>query len=438
MDGNAVFDMSVFDDSTDLRVPGLDEFRSLSGFARDELFMTVERMSRRLEAVKAVMLGEVKSSLSFLDDHHHNPQAWFRAVTNTTPAASKSAVQIADLLAAHSLFALAFAAGEIGLQHVKALASLYANERCRDALALVEHELLDAAKTLVYRDFSVCCDRFKAHADPDGTMKDHALARENRKATLSMVGEGFILRIEGDALTGEILQNVLNAHADAEYATDVAERLARYGDDAKNHPLRRTNAQRQFDAVQTIFAKAASTREIADLVPIVNIICTEATLAAAAREFFGTPSMPDGHSWREHLCETSDGTPVSPYDLIVAALLGNVRRVLIDSCGRVIDLGRKSRVFTGAAREAVLLTGDRCSWPGCHMRCGSIQIDHLQPWARAAGLTNSINGGPCCPIHNRAKHNLGVTVIRDETGWHHYRPDGTEIAPRQQPPPQAA
>jgi len=57
-------------------------------------------------------------------------------------------------------------------------------------LAFVEDELLDAAKDLTFRDFSVCCDRFRAHADPDGTMKDHALARENRKATLSMVGEG--------------------------------------------------------------------------------------------------------------------------------------------------------------------------------------------------------------------------------------------------------
>ena len=434
MDGSAVFDMTVFDEPTSLVVPGLADFRAVSGFARDELFMCVERVSRRLEALKAVMLGEVKSSLSFLDDHHHNPQSWFRAVTNTTSGAAKVAVRIADLLAAHPSFALAFAAGEIGTQHVKALAGLYANEHCRDHLGVAEHELLNAAKKLTFREFVVCCDRFTAHADSDGTIKDHALAREHRKATFVTLGKGFILRIEGDALTGEILHDVLAAHADAEYANDVAERLSKYGDEAKNHPLRRTATQRVFDAVQTIFAKAASTRDIADLIPIVNVVCTEATLAGAARDFFGAPGVPDKHSWREHLCETTDGRPVSPYDLIVAALLGNVRRVITDSVGRVIDLGRKSRVFTGAAREAVLLTGDRCTWPGCHTRTGSIQIDHLQPWARTAGLTNPINGGPCCPIHNRAKHNAGITVIRDETGWHHYRPDGTEIAPRQQPP----
>ena len=99
MSDATVFDMTVFDRSTDLRVPGLDEFRAVSGFARDELFMSVERMARRLEAVKAVMVGEVKRSLSFLDDQHHNPQAWFRAVTNPTGGAGRAAMQIADMAA---------------------------------------------------------------------------------------------------------------------------------------------------------------------------------------------------------------------------------------------------------------------------------------------------------------------------------------------------
>ena len=37
-----------------------------------------------------------------------------------------------------------------------------------------------------------------------------------------------------------------------------------------------------------------------------------------------------------------------------------------------------------------------------------------------------------CGPHNRAKHTakFTVTVTGNHTGWHHHRPDGTEIAPR--------
>ena len=392
--------------------------------------MELERASRRIEAMKAIMVADVQSSLSFLDDAHHNSQAWLKAVTNTTPGAARSSVQIATLLAERPDVAVACFAGQIGSAQLRVLADLSANERCRDQFGTAEAELLDAASDLVFRDFRKVCDRFRAHADPDGNLADHELSRENRKATLSQVGAGFVFHAEGDALSGEIMDEILKAHAEAEYLKDIADREARYGEHACNHPLARNTAQRQFDALQVIFAKAASTRDIADLIPTVNIVCTEQSLAQIVRDSFGTPGVPADRSWREHLCETSDGTPVNPKDLLTAALLGKVRRVIIDSAGRVIDLGRKSRVFTGAAREAVLLSGDRCSWPGCEMRIAGIQIDHLQPWARARGDTHPCNGGPNCGHHNRAKHNQSISVIRDRTGWHYYRPDGTEIAPR--------
>jgi hypothetical protein len=63
-------------------------------------------------------------------------------------------------------------------------------------------------------------------------------------------------------------------------------------------------------------------------------------------------------------CETTTGITISPRDAVIASMLGHVRRVVVDSSGRVIDLGRRRR-FTGAARDAVLLDGRRCLWPGC-------------------------------------------------------------------------
>ena len=117
---------------------------------------------------------------------------------------------------------------------------------------------------------------------------------------------------------------------------------------------------------------------------------------------------------------------------VVAALLGQVRRVLVDSSGRVLDLGRRRRIFTGAVREAVQLAGSRCLWPGCHVPTRQSQVDHVLPWA-GEGATTVENGGLLCGRHNRFKSH-GFRTWRDPAGvWHTYRPDGTEIAAR--PPP---
>ena len=71
------------------------------------------------------------------------------------------------------------------------------------------------------------CGRWLAGADPDGAHRDHELSRENRKVSLSPVGAGFVLRAEGDAMSGEILGEVLDAHCDAEFQRDLEERAER-------------------------------------------------------------------------------------------------------------------------------------------------------------------------------------------------------------------
>ena len=110
-------------------------------------------------------------------------------------------------------------------------------------------------------------------------------------------------------------------------------------------------------------------------------------------------------------------------------MIGHVRRVVIGADGVIINLGRRSRLFTGSARDAALLQavldrGRRCLWPGCrHRHC---QIDHRHEWHHH-GHTNLDNAGPLCGRHNRHK-TRGYRTWRDPDGtWHIQRPDGTTI-----------
>ena len=104
--------------------------------------------------------------------------------------------------------------------------------------------------------------------------------------------------------------------------------------------------------------------------------------------------------------------------------------MVIDGQGVVIDFGRKRRLFTGAAREALKLMIDGCEHIGCPVRPTSCQIDHIDEWVRDGGTTDLANGALKCNGQNRAKHRLGITEERDANGTLvQYRGDGTPILP---------
>ena len=144
---------------------------------------------------------------------------------------------------------------------------------------------------------------------------------------------------------------------------------------------------------------------------------------APAAPSSGSPR--DGTGFR---CSTLDGTPVDPAEAVTNALLGHVRRVVVDRAGVVVNMGRRTRLFTGPRHLAVLIGETTCYWPGCNEPVTHCQADHLEGFnSRTRGPTNPHNGGPACGRHNRLKEH-GYTTHRDPDGhWHVHRPDGTEI-----------
>ena len=126
-------------------------------------------------------------------------------------------------------------------------------------------------------------------------------------------------------------------------------------------------------------------------------------------------------------CQTTDGVLVDRDTVLRTLLEGYVRFVILGDDGVPIRWGRKRRLFTGAAKEAVLTLSPRCTHPGCRVRAGRCQIDHLTEW-HEQGETCPENGGVGCGRHNRLKHRQRLRVERDRMGnWHTYRPDGSEL-----------
>lgn len=410
------------------------EISGLSTPERVARTRSVEADIRRLEAELAVLIGELDGDAVHRVDGHASVRGFLRAELRWSEGDITHRLRSARLVDDLPDVMEALWAGDVGVSQVRALGKARANPRCGDQLGDHASILLAHARSLSYEEFALCVRRWEMLADADGAYKD-AEANHARRS-MSMVEHDGVGHIIGQcgALDLAEIREIWGRFKDAEFTADWEATKAKHGDAACVGLMPRSDTQRGFDAFKQMCIDAASTpadsqRPEPTLNIVMDVNTFERTLAAMglAPDSDSSPQTLLGdlaiHKWR---CETIDGTLVSPVEAVLAALHGHVRRVVFDSAGNVVDLGRRRRLFEGTVREAVLLVAIRCIWPGCFVPVGRCQADHIEDWQHG-GCTCSTNGAPLCGRHNRWK-NRGYKVWRDPDGiWHTYRPDGTEI-----------
>jgi hypothetical protein len=409
------------------------EDHDLAAMTAELLVLEAER--RRVEARLARLIGRVDACEAFRADGHATVGSWLAAECDWSSGETRVHVRLAQLGRRCPDVLDALEHGTIGLAPAAELGRLWANPRARRHLPDSIPLLLDQAARLRFDDFRVVSHRWETLADEDGAHRDHGRAHDDRRASAGFVGTRFHLEASGDSLAGAVMSEILERFERAQFDAEWDELKTRLGDAACPALLERNPSQRRFDALHAIFTTAAGAEGAPrSSEPLVNLVIDTDTFQRQLALWSGQqaePVDPATVTWRR--CETSDGVPIDPAAMLGAALCGQVRRIVMDSCGRVLDVGRRRRLFTGAARAAIRLTRSRCCWPGCLVPVGRAQVDHVTPWADG-GATDVGNGGLLCGRHNRFK-NRGYRTCRDADGdWHTYRPDGTEIAPTRAPP----
>jgi hypothetical protein len=144
--------------------------------------------------------------------------------------------------------------------------------------------------------------------------------------------------------------------------------------------------------------------------PTLNVLIDETTA-----EVVVTGGRLDAARYGEMVCQTQNGAPMDCSEAAALALWGRIRRVVRDAAGVVIDLDRRSRLFAGSSRKAVLLSSDRCLWPACDRPVRACQADHSLGW-KAHGNTVPLNGGPMCRGHNLLKERGNFNARRQPNG----------------------
>lgn len=395
------------------------------------LITGLEALARRVRSVQVDLLAEVERTGAHVADGHASAKVMVRHLAQLSSAEADRRARCARSLRALPEVRSAFASGAVGTCQVERIARAHANPRAREAVEANDASFAEQAGGNEYLAFDRMVDEWVRLVDEDGTRDRDQSAHEKRDARLAQGFDGsWELTARCASLAGVELESILTAFVATETLADWEKARATHGDAATPADLPRTAAQRRFDALEEVFRRAAAHHATGGGSQIVtDVVIDQPTFEReVARLAEVVPAPPDtAFPTAGRRCSTLDGRPVEATSAVAHALVGDVRRVVVDSGSVVIDLGRRRRLFTGAAALAVRLASTTCYWPGCHVPVTSCQSDHLVPWATGGGSTDPGNGGPACGRHNRLR-NHGHHTWRDPDGtWHVARPDGTEI-----------
>jgi hypothetical protein len=395
-------------------------------FVRD-----LEVVRRKLDHGTDRATGLVDAAAAFGVDGHRNVRDAVKHLGRLSGADALGRTQTVRALRLLPVVAEAYAAGRIPTAHMRLIARVAANPRVHQHLGVADPMFARLASRDPYGAFAAWMHQWTALADADGADRDDEITHRRRRLSLQQNFDGsWSLEGRFGTMQGAGLRETLERFEDAEFRADWAQARERHGDAATVEHLARTAPQRRADALAAMASwAAAAPPDSRTPDPLVNIVVDRQTFEEEMRRACGEGIEHDPEDdLAGRWCHTIAGAPLHPSDVIAAAMVGSVRRVVVDAAGNVTDLGRRRRLFTGSSREAAMLQammrspgGLRCFWPGCDGRDGCLQVDHCEP-AAAGGRTDVANSDVYCGFHNRTKER-GFKPVRNPDGaWTMHRP----------------
>lgn len=391
----------------------------------DSLVVATERLRRTAESVTVSVTAQIDRTQPFRPLGFFNTAAYLKHRVQLSGAEAYQRVQMARHRAELDRWAAGLAAGSIGTAQFRLMARIAANPRIdRQTLAAASIGLWCDALECSYDEFERRALMWESLADPVGALAKAERATARRSVScVPLDSGGWALHGRLDDIGGAEFNEIFAHFVDVEWRNDWREATTRLGTTVEITvaDLRRTQDQRRCDALIAMARSAAANGSGVAAEPTVDFLIDHDT---ARSIILDEPISPD--RYRAVVARTASGVPVPPRQIVNCAMWAHVRRVVTDATGVVIDLGRRSRLFVGHSREAVMLLEDTCAWVGCDRPTAWCDADHSVSW-KAHGNTVPRNGGPLCRSHNVVKEQ-GYRVVRSPDGdWHTFSPDGNEI-----------
>jgi len=350
---------------------------------RDEV-VALHRQLARLEAVAARAAAAFERTGAWSADGARTPGAWLASRCLVPEHVAGRRLQAGRVLPELPATEAAWLAGAIGASAVEQLVAAR-NDTTAAQLGEDEPELVRFATRLHPKAFARLVGHWRAGADPDGVEDDARRLHDDRRVHLSSTFEGaWVLDGVLDPVGGEIVAGALHGIGQELFRSDWAEARAAHGEGAGIDKLTRTPAQRRADALVELARRAvASPTDATPSRPLFTVVVDRPT--------FG------------RVCELARArTAVAPGALVPWLSEADVQRVVFDPADRVLGVGAKRRLFTGADRRAVEVRDGECTSPFCAVPAEDCEVDHVVPFAEG-GPTTPDNGRLACGFHNRSR-----------------------------------
>jgi len=323
--------------------------------------------------------------------------AWLRDLLRVSAGEARQLVTLGNVLSARPMLAHAVASGLAKPTQLAVIGRVIDNLIDTDSAIIdpviidkVEASLVDHAARFEPAILHRLGERILAHVDPD--LADRRLREQlERDAKRAQWRRGFSLCSDG--LGGVRLTGSLDIEG-AAIVSAALEPLAKpvRGD---NGPDPRTASARRADAlvdVCRIALAAGGLPENGGSSPQLNVTVN---LDALRRDMA--------------IGELDTGALLSPTTIRRMACQATILPAVLDGVGVPIDVGRSRRLFSGAARQAVLLRDRGCAFPGCDRPPRWCDIHHVVSWLDG-GSTDRDNGVALCSFHHRLIHRGDWTV----------------------------
>jgi hypothetical protein len=366
-------------------IRALDELGASGPTAVDgETIVALHGALHRLESVVAEASREFDAGGTWANDGARSTAGWIATRCRIREADARRLVRRSRALRELPATRAAFASGVIAPAHVDALSS---KRNCRTAAIFERDEplLVEAASTLRFSQFARVLAHWEQLADPDGSEESAERQRDRRDVFLSPSFRGMWLgQMTLDPISGSIVSGELERIEQELFEADRAEATDRLGTEPRPIDLRRTPSQRRADALVEMATRSAACPGTARRpAPLFSVLVGYETLHG-------------------RICQLADGTVVSPGSLVRWLTAADVERAVFGPDGRV-EVGARSRFFTGATRRALELRDQRCAHPYCDVPADRCEADHVIEWAKG-GLTVQENGRMLCSFHNRLRN----------------------------------
>jgi hypothetical protein len=380
------------------------ETESLTGRELGELLVGVHRQKNRLLAGELTAVRDFERRGVWQADGAKSAAAWLAHKLRAPLPAMRKLTRWARRLPRMAHTARALADGDIGGDHVEVLARVAGSPRkaVREAFDdEVERDYVQYAAENGFEDFADSLRIWQDWVDQDGAEDQAESDHESRHLHLSETIRGnWVLNGQLDAVAGCEFAEALGRITRELFEADWADAKAQHGEDTSIEHLARTPAQRRVDALGEM-ARRAHTAPKDGKRPRPLFVA-----------HLGADSL-------KRLCETAVGTPITPGQLVPLITEADIERIVYAGESReILDLGTRTRFFTGALRRAVQLRDRQCVEPGCRIPADQCEVDHDTP-SCLGGATNQFNGTCRCPTSHR----------------HKSRTDGSHPHPRDDPPP---